>query len=181
MSTPPDEGFGSGLEWGTSPALLVIDMMQAYFTEGSPLCLPNRAAVEGCARLLATARAHEIPVFHTRVAYSPGLADAGLFVRKVPALALLVEGDPLGRFEPDVAPEPGETVVVKHYASAFFGTSLASTLRAAQPRHRGGVRGLDLRLHPRERHRRHAARFRAAGRSRRLWRPHPGRPRREPL
>ncbi|MGL1080512.1 isochorismatase family protein, partial [Vibrio parahaemolyticus] len=31
---------------------------------------------------------------------------------------------------PQVAPLPGEPVLVKQYASAFFGTSLASTLRA---------------------------------------------------
>lgn len=131
MTSPYDEGFGSRVGWGSRPALLVIDMMQAYFTEGSPLCLPDRTAVDGCARLLAAARACGVPVVHTRVAYAPGLADAGLFVRKVPALALLTEGEPLGRFEPDVAPTLGETVVVKQYASAFFGTSLASTLRAA--------------------------------------------------
>ncbi len=131
MSASSDEGFGSQLSWGTRPALLVIDMMQAYFTAGSPLCLPDRAAVDGCVRLLAAARSNGVPVVHTRVAYTPGMADAGLFVQKVPALGLLVEGGPLGRFEPDVAPESGEAVVVKQYASAFFGTSLASTLRAA--------------------------------------------------
>lgn len=130
-TTGHDEGFGSRLAWGTRPALLVIDMMQAYFTEGSPLCLPDRQAVDGCVRLLEAARSNGVPVVHTRVAYSPGLADAGLFARKVPALGLLVEGSTLGRFEADVAPQPGEVVVVKQYASAFFGTSLASTLRAA--------------------------------------------------
>jgi maleamate amidohydrolase len=126
-----DEGFGSALGWGIRPALLVIDMMCAYFTEGSPLCLPDRSAVQGCAQLLAVAREAEIPVIHTRVAYAPGLADAGMFVRKVPALALLTHGAPLGKFDPDVCPRPDETVVVKQYASAFFGTSLASTLYAA--------------------------------------------------
>lgn len=131
MTTPHDEGFGSRLGWGTNPALIVIDMMRVYFTEGSPLCLPDRAVIDGCARLLAAARAHGIPAIHTRVAYSPGLADGGLFVRKVPALALLSEGSTLGQLETDVAPAPNETVVVKQYASAFFGTSLASTLRAA--------------------------------------------------
>lgn len=126
-----DEGFGSVLGWGVRPALLVIDMMRAYFTEDSPLCLPDRSAVQGCAQLLAAAREAGVPVIHTRVAYTAGLADAGLFVRKVPALALLTHGAPLGEFEPDVSPRSYEPVVVKQYASAFFGTSLASTLHAA--------------------------------------------------
>ena len=125
------DGFGAGLGWGSIPALLVIDMMQAYFTDGSPLCLPDRSAVDGCARLLAAARAAGLPVLHTRVAYADSLADGGLFVRKIPALALLTEGSTLGKFESEVGPLPSETVVVKQYASAFFGTSLASTLLAA--------------------------------------------------
>lgn len=125
-------GFGGSLPWGTKPALLVIDMMRAYFTPGSPMCLPDRAAVDGCAALLTAARARGVPVVHTRVAYGPDLRDGGLFVRKIPALAGLTEGAEPGRFEPGVEPRPDEPVVVKQYASAFFGTSLASTLTAAR-------------------------------------------------
>lgn len=126
------EGFGGSLPWGTKPALLVIDMMQAYFASGSPLCLPDRAAVDGCATLLDAARSRGIAVVHTRVTYGPDLHDGGLFVRKVPALSLLAAGAALGAFEPAVAPLASEPVVVKQYASAFFGTSLASTLTAAR-------------------------------------------------
>lgn len=126
-----DPGFGGGLEWGRRPALIVVDMMRAYFTPGSPLLLPDRSAVEGCIALLAAVRSAGLPVVHTRVAYGRGLADGGLFVRKVPALALLEEGGELGAFEAGLEPEPGEPVLVKQYASAFFGTSLASTLTAS--------------------------------------------------
>ncbi len=125
------EGFGGDLGFGTRPALLIVDMMRAYYSAESPMCLPDRSAVTGCSALLGAARAAGTPVLHTRVAYCAGMADAGLFVRKVPALSLLTEGSPLAAFEPDVAPEAGEVVVVKQYASAFFATSLASTLRAA--------------------------------------------------
>lgn len=41
------------------------------------------------------------------------------------------EGSPLGGFAEGAAPEPGETVVTKQYASAFHGTSLAATLTSA--------------------------------------------------
>ena len=50
----------------------------------------------------------------------------------MPALAAFAEdadGD-WGEFAPPLKPEPGEPVVVKQYASAFFGTSLAATLHA---------------------------------------------------
>jgi maleamate amidohydrolase len=125
-------GFGSSLGWGRRPALLLVDMMQAYFTPGSPMCLPDRSAVGGCAALVSAARAAGLPVVHTRVAYTEGLRDGGLFVRKIPALEVLTEGSELGAFVPELVPLPGEVVIVKQYASAFFGTSLASTLRAAE-------------------------------------------------
>jgi maleamate amidohydrolase len=123
--------FGGSLGWGARPALLLIDMMRAYFTPGSPFDLGSRAAVDGCASLLAAARAAGVPVVHTRVSYAPDLTDGGLFVRKVPGLAVLAEGaGDLGEFVPELSPRPGELVVVKQYASAFFGTSLAATLTA---------------------------------------------------
>jgi maleamate amidohydrolase len=122
--------FGGALGWGRRPALVLIDMMRAYFTAGSPFDLGSRAAVDGCAALLAAARSAGVPVLHTRVQFGADLSDGGLFVRKVPALAALVEGAELGRFVPELTPVPGEVIVVKQYASAFFGTSLAATLTA---------------------------------------------------
>ena len=124
--------FGGTLGWGRRPALLLIDMMRAYFTPGSPFDLGSAAAVDGCARLLAAARAAGVPVLHTRVRYTTDLADAGLFVRKVPGLAVLADGaGELGELVPELTPVAGEVVVVKQYASAFFGTSLAATLTVA--------------------------------------------------
>jgi maleamate amidohydrolase len=123
--------FGGTLGWGARPAVLVIDMMRAYFTAGSPFDLGSRAAVDGCAALLVAARRAGVPVVHTRVRYAADLTDGGLFVRKVPGLAVLAEGaGELGEFVPELAPAPGEVVVVKQYASGFFGTSLAATLTA---------------------------------------------------
>ncbi len=131
--TSPDdfaEGFAGSLRPGARPALLVVDMMRAYFDPGSPFCLPDDACVTAAAEVLAAARQAGVPVLHTVVRFGPDAADGGLFVQKVPALRLLVGDAPLGQPVPAVAPLPEETVVVKQYASAFFGTSLASTLRS---------------------------------------------------
>lgn len=125
-----DAGFGRTLTPGPSPALLVVDMVEAYFTPGAELFLDAPGCLESAARLLATAREARVPVVHTRVSYAAGGADGGVFWRKVGALRHLVGGAPLGAIRPEVAPRPGEVVVVKQYASAFFGTSLASTLTA---------------------------------------------------
>lgn len=128
--TVPDEGFGGALTPGARPALLVIDLMRAYYDEDSPLCLPSRDALESAARVLEGARAAGVPVVHTRVEFHPDGRDGGAFVKKVPALQHLFGGGPLAELMPEVAPRPDELVVVKQYASGFFGTSLASTLLA---------------------------------------------------
>lgn len=122
------------LKFGRRPALVVIDFVNAYLVSGSPLyggegCL---TAQRGAQSLLRAARAASIPVLHTTVAYEPGGRNGGVFFRKLPALAVFQQGhDPhLGAFAPGLEPRPGETVVIKQYASAFFGTSLSSTLTA---------------------------------------------------
>ncbi len=106
--TSPDEAFGGSIGWGQRPALLLIDMMRAYFTPGSPFDLGSDTAIAGCVRLLGPARAAGVPVLHTRVRYRPGASDGGLFVRKVSALRLLAEDAPghLGKLVPELEPGP---------------------------------------------------------------------------
>ena len=121
-------GFSNRLGFGDHPAMVVIDFCQAYLVADSPLYAGVEDSRESCIRLLAVARRVQIPVLHTRVEYQPGGADGGVFFRKVGALACFERGNPLGTFGPGLEPADGEVVVVKQYASAFFGTSLASTL-----------------------------------------------------
>jgi nicotinamidase-related amidase len=125
-----DEGFAGTLRPGRRPAVLAIDLMRAYFDPASPLCLPSRDCLASAARVLAAARGNGVPVIHTRVEFAPDGSDGGVFVRKVPALEHLYGGGPLSELMPEVAPVEGELVLIKQYASAFFGTSLASTLVA---------------------------------------------------
>jgi maleamate amidohydrolase len=118
---------------GRQPALLIIDFVNAYVTPGSPLygegCV---AAQRPAAQLLAAARAAGIPRLHTNLAYERGGRNGGVFFRKVAALSLFEAGrDPhYGAFAAGLAPDPDETTITKQYASAFFGTNLASTLTA---------------------------------------------------
>ncbi|HYY11348.1 MAG TPA: isochorismatase family protein [Kineosporiaceae bacterium] len=125
-------GFAGRLGFGQRPALVVVDVALAYLDPGSPLYAGVEEAVASASRVLAAARDADHPVLHTRVQYTPGGLDGGLFRRKVPALEVFDAGSPLAEPHPSVAPDPGEVVVVKQYASGFFGTSLASTLRALQ-------------------------------------------------
>lgn len=130
MSGPHGSGFSGRVGWGTRPAVIVIDLCRAYTDPAGPFGLPDAGpAVAAAGELVASARTGGHPVVWTAVRYTAGLADAGLFARKVPALACFAEDAPGGWGELALEPAPGEPVVVKQYASAFFGTSLASTLR----------------------------------------------------
>ncbi len=123
-------GFGGNLTFGSRPAVLVVDMARAYLEPDSPLYAGVEDAVGAGVALVAAARENGVPVVFTRVEYLPGGADGGLFYRKVPALAAFQRGNPLGDFVAELTPHEDEVVVVKQYASAFFGTSLAATLTA---------------------------------------------------
>lgn len=123
-------GFGRRLGWGRCPAVLCIDICRAYLDHDSPLYAGVEAAVASAGRIVAAARRSGVPVLHTRVQYAAGGADGGMFYRKVAALACFDEGSPLGEFCVQTAPDVGEVVVTKQYASAFFATPLAATLTA---------------------------------------------------
>ncbi|OLT32000.1 isochorismatase [Actinomadura sp. CNU-125] len=116
---------------GDRPALLVVDLVRAYLSPESPLYAPSApATVDRVVRLAARARELGRPVVFTYVSYAPGGADGGWFYRKVPALKLFDEGSALAQPPDELVPAPGDLIVRKQYPSAFFGTSLASTLTA---------------------------------------------------
>lgn len=124
--------WGHSFGFGERPALLIVDLVRAYTLESSPLFAAGVvSAVAETVALLDSARAADISVIHTTVSYNPhGFIDGGMWVRKAPVLKTLVEVPEHGRFCAGVEPLPRELVIVKQYASAFFGTSLASTLTA---------------------------------------------------
>ncbi|KUR70756.1 isochorismatase [Novosphingobium fuchskuhlense] len=120
--------FDGSLPFGARPAVIVIDMVEAYLQPGSPLYAGVEDAVASAARLVAAARQIGAPVLFTNVEYQPGGADGGVFFRKVPALAVFQKGSPLGAFPPQLSPADRDFVITKRYASAFFATHLAATL-----------------------------------------------------
>lgn len=122
------QGFGGEAGFGATPALLIVDFVNAF-------CDPEQfgggnidAAVRHTAVLLECARRHALPVAFTRVVYAGDGADAGVMCRKVPALAELTEDAPGSQVVESLVPRPGELVVRKTQPSAFFGTGLAAWL-----------------------------------------------------
>lgn len=123
-------GFGGALTPGPRPALVLVDMVRAYLEPDSPLYAGVEHTVAPARAVLTAAREAGVPVAHTVVRYAPDGHDGGVFYRKIAALRVFAGDGPLGRITPELAPVEGETVVVKQYASGFFGTSLAATLTA---------------------------------------------------
>ena len=119
-------GFGSRLGAGRAPALLVVDVCRAYLEPSSPLYAGVEAAAASIGRLVDAARAAGVPVVWTRVRYDA--TTPLVFHRKVPSLSVFATE--LGDFPTGLEPLPGERIVEKLHASAFFGTDLAEQLRA---------------------------------------------------
>ena len=123
--------FDSQMGFGRAPAIIVVDFIRAYTEPGSPLYAPAVVeAVKATVPLLKAAREKGVPIIYTRVVYHQSGADGGLFVRKVPALRRMVEGEPLAEIVPQLPPAPDDVILIKQYASSFFGTSLAAMLTA---------------------------------------------------
>lgn len=125
-------GFAGTIGPGSAPAVVVVDVCLAYLDDGPFSDAHGRfeAARASAERIVSAARAAGRPVIFTRVVLAPGGADGGWFAVKVPGLSAFEEGSPFIDFPSAPAPEAGEIVVTKQYASGFFGTTLASTLRA---------------------------------------------------
>ncbi|WP_408590774.1 N-carbamoylsarcosine amidohydrolase [Novosphingobium sp.] len=124
--------FDGRLPFGERPALVIIDLVEAYLQPGSPLYAGIEDALASAVRLAQAARAAGIPLIFTNVEYTAGGADGGVFFRKVPALKVFEKGSPLGAFPAVLCPQGDELVITKRYASAFFATHLAATLAALQ-------------------------------------------------
>lgn len=127
------EGFHGRAGFGKQPALLVIDMSIGFTDPRSPLACPLDDVVMAIERLLGETRRAGFPVVYTTVAYDDvGKERAAVFIDKVPALLALEAGSRFVEIDPRLEPQPGEPVVKKLFASAFYGTPLASLLAAQQ-------------------------------------------------
>ena len=126
-------GFQRRIGYGARPALLVIDMANAWTRPGYAFTCDNmEEIIPATQSLLAAAREKRIPVVFTTTAYQDPTgprSDTGLWHLKIPAETLL-EGSEAACIDDRLDPQPGEQVIVKKRASAFHGTYLAGYLRS---------------------------------------------------
>jgi nicotinamidase-related amidase len=129
-------GFAKKMGWGSKPALLLIDVCNAYWSKESPLDTSSNpasaAALGSIEKLVAAAREGKVPLIWTRVEYTePDMSDAGVFYNKVPLLKTFQKGNETGleSWVQGLEPREGELVIPKRYPSAFFATDLTSRLQ----------------------------------------------------
>ncbi len=122
-------GFSRVIGFGERPAVLVIDIIGAFTDPKLPLGANLDAVIEQTKRVLAPARAAEVPVFFSTVAYEDkDLRDAGVWALKQAGVMTLRAGTPEVEVDARLARRPGEPVILKKYASVFFGTDLVTRL-----------------------------------------------------
>lgn len=130
-------GFAGKIGWGNKPALLLVDVCNAYWSKDSPLDTSANnpeavAALASIAKLVAAAREGKVPLIWTRVEYTePDMSDAGIFYCKAPLLKVFLKGNETGLegWVSGLEPQDNELVVAKRYPSAFFATDLSTRLQ----------------------------------------------------
>lgn len=116
-------------------ALLVMDVQRAIVDR-----YPDPEYLPRLRRAIDAARAGGVPVIYVVVGFRAGYPEVSARNKMFGALAQFkpAAGEDTTQIHPDVAPEPGDTIVTKRRVSAFAGSDLDMVLRA------GGINHLVL-------------------------------------
>jgi len=122
-------GFGQKIGFGSKPAIVVIDIVKAFTDPTRPLGAPLESQIEATNAMLDIAHARGIPVIFTTVRYDDvGGRDAGIWLKKMAGITTLMAEGGGWELDPRLHAEKDDTLLVKKYASCFFGTDLTSRL-----------------------------------------------------
>lgn len=122
------KGLSGRMGFGKKPALIVIDMIYGFTDLRSPLASNMESQIDAINQLLEFSRSKKIPIIFSTVSHDTNLQDAGIWVKKIPSAKLLVEGSEWVEVDKRLNRQPNEMLLVKKYASCFFGTDLSSRL-----------------------------------------------------
>lgn len=126
-----ERGFGRQLEFGQRPALLVVDLMNAFTDPSYDLGADLDAEVEAVNELQAAAERSGVPVVFVYSAYDESDLDGGvLWIQKQGGADVLRTGSAAVAIDERLSPGEHATRLRKKAASAFFGTDLAAQLTA---------------------------------------------------
>jgi N-carbamoylsarcosine amidase len=133
-----ERGFQRRVGFGKKPALVNVDLANAWTRPGNPFTCEHidDQVIPAVQKLLAAFRKHGFPVVHVTTCYQVTdrnnvNTDMGLWHNKIPVEVVAESNKTLWDIDSRIAPIEGEQVLVKKRASAFHGTYLAGFLRAA--------------------------------------------------
>jgi maleamate amidohydrolase len=133
-----DRGFQRRIGFGRKPALVNVDLANAWTRPGNPFTCEDMddRIIPAVQRLLAGFRRHGLPVVHVTTCYqvtdrSNPNTDMGLWHEKIPMEVCAESDRTVWAIDSRIAPVAGEQLLIKKRASAFHGTYLAGFLRAA--------------------------------------------------
>jgi len=131
-------GFQRRIGFGKKPALISVDLANAWTRPGNPFTCEDmdERIIPAMQKLLVAFRKYNFPVVHVTTCYqitdrnNPN-TDMGLWHEKIPMEVCAESDKNVWAIDSRIAPIPGEQVLIKKRASAFHGTYLAGYLRAA--------------------------------------------------
>lgn len=126
---PAPPGLGGRLELGARPGVVVVDLSLGFTDPASPLACDVDTVIPATRRLLQAVRAARLPLAFMTIVFRPDLSDGGPWLRKMPAMEMLVRGTRWTEIDPRLERRPEEELFCKQAASGFHGTDLAAWLR----------------------------------------------------
>lgn len=124
-----DRGFKRRVGYGNRPAVIHIDLANAWTRPGHPFtCAGVDDIIANVQRINTAARAKHVPIFYTTNVYrntdaGTGTNDMGLWYSKIPTETLPADSY-WAQIDDRIAPMEDEVVIEKNRASAFPGTNL---------------------------------------------------------
>lgn len=124
-----ERGFGKQLGIGKRAAIVVVDLILGFTQSHMPMGSDLTRQIKKTNELIKIARTNKLPVYFTTISYDEeDVTDAGIWVDKMEGLKTLRAGSDAVKVDPSLDFQNGDGLIVKKYASSFFGTDLVSKL-----------------------------------------------------
>ena len=109
--------------------MVVVDLIVGFTRADMPMGSDLTKQIEKTNELIKVARTSGLPIYFTTISYDEeDVADAGIWVNKMEGLKTLRSGTEAVKVDPSLDFQKGDSLIVKKYASSFFGTDLVSKL-----------------------------------------------------
>ena len=129
-----ERGFQRKLGYGNNPAILNIDLANAWTKPGHAFsCNDMDIIIPNVKKINSIARTKDIPIIYTTTAFTVTKdknTDMGLWHKKIPIEVLNSSSAEDVSIDERIYPKNGDHLILKKRASAFHGTHLSSFLNS---------------------------------------------------